>query len=217
MKLISKTSTLYFFLFPVIKHFRLARHQAAWRKKNAHNWTQAVNRFPLEKVTVGVRTYGDICYRYFGNENEFLKVGSCCSIGGYVTFLGGGNHSFKFLSSFPFARHVYGLSTGSDSRGGIEVGDDVWIADGVLVLSGVRIGQGAVIAARSVVTKDVPPYAIWMGSGVKKYRFDESVRNKLSCLDLTKINLEAYRRYYECEINSDNVEEIIQAITNSYE
>ena len=117
------------------------------------------------------------------------------------------------MSSFPFARHIYGISTGSDSKGCIEVGDDVWIADGVLVLSGVKIGQGAIIAARSVVTKDVPPYAIWMGNGVKKYRFEEEVCNKLKHLDLGSINLDAYRNYCQCEITRDNVDDVIQAIT----
>ena len=121
------------------------------------------------------------------------------------------------MSSFPFARHVYGISTGSDSKGRIEVGDDVWIADGVLVLSGVTIGQGAIIAARSVVTKDVPPYAIWMGNGVKKYRFEEKVRNKLSNLDLTKINIDAFRNYCQTEITNENVDKIIQAIQLSNE
>lgn len=217
MSIISRSSTLYFFLQPIMQHFRMSRHKSAWRKKNPHNWTQAVSVFPIDKVEVGHRTYGDICYRYFGNENEGLKIGSYCSIGGYVTFMGGGNHGFNLLSSFPFARHVYGISTGSDSKGRIEVGDDVWIADGVLVLSGVTIGQGAIIAARSVVTKDVPPYAIWMGNGVKKYRFEEKVRNKLSNLDLTKINIDAFRNYCQTEITNENVDKIIQAIQLSNE
>lgn len=217
MRLINRNSTLYFSLQPIMQAYRIAKHKSAWRKKNPHNWTQASSIFPIDKVSVGDRTYGDICYRYFGNENEGLRIGNYCSIGGYVTFLGGGNHGFKLLSSFPFARHVYGLSTDSDSKGPIEVGDDVWIADGVLVLSGVKIGQGAVIAARSVVTKDVPPYSIWIGTGVKKYRFDESVCKKLNALDLKNINLEAYRKYCLTEINDSNVDEVINAISKSDE
>ncbi len=213
MKLVKRNSILYFFLQPIMDAYRMAKQKSMWRKKNPHNWTKAVSIFPIEKVTVGDRTYGDICYRFFGNENEGLKIGSYCSIGGYVTFMGGGNHDFKLLSSFPFARHVYGLPTESDSKGIIEVGDDVWIADGVLVLSGVKIGQGAIIAARSVVTKDVPPYAIWMGNGVKKYRFENTVCKKLSTVDFSKINLEAYRKYCLTDITNDNVDEIINAIT----
>lgn len=217
MSIIIRESTLYFILQPIIQHFRLARHKAAWRRKNTHNWTQAVNIFPIGRVSVGKRTYGDIRYYSFGNEDEYLTVGNYCSLGGNITFLGGGNHCFSHLSTFPFARHVYGLPTGSDSKGGIEVGDDVWIADGVLVLSGVKIGQGAIIAARSVVTKDVPPYAIWMGNGVKKYRFEQEVCEKLCQLNLGTINLEAYRNYCQCVITSDNVDEIIQAITKLHE
>ncbi len=212
MKIINRNSALYYFLQPIMQHYRMARQKSAWRKKNPHNWTEAANIFPLDRVTVGDRTYGDICYRYFGNENEGLSVGKYCSIGGNVTFMGGGNHGFRLFSSFPFARHVYGLPTGSDSKGRIEVGDDVWIADGVLVLSGVKIGQGAVIAARSVVTRDVPPYAIWIGNSVKKYRFDEVVCKKLSVMDLGTINLDVYRNYCQTEITSENVDRILEAI-----
>ena len=213
MRIIKSQSTFYYFLQPIRQHFRIAKQKAAWRKLNPHNWTEAVNIFPLDKVTVGERTYGDICYRYFGNDNEGLSIGKYCSIGGNVTFLGGGNHCLNLLSSFPFARHVYGLQTGSDSKGRIEVCDDVWIADGVLVLSGVKIGQGAVIAARSVVTKDVPPYAIWIGNSVKKYRFDEEVCKKLSSVNLGEINLAAYRDCCQVEINRWNVDSIIELIS----
>ena len=81
MNIISRESTLYFILQPIKQHLRMSRHKSAWRKKNPHNWTQAVSIFPIDKVVVGNRTYGDICYRYFGNENEGLKIGSYCSIG----------------------------------------------------------------------------------------------------------------------------------------
>ena len=61
------------------------------------------------------------------------------------------------------------------------IGDDVWIAHDVFIKRGVTIGTGAVIGARSIVTKDVPPYAIVAGSPaiIKKYRFDEKTIKRL--------------------------------------
>jgi len=62
-----------------------------------------------------------------------------------------------------------------------EIGNDVWIGHGAFILPGVKIGTGAVVAARAVVTKDVPPYAIVAGSPavIKKYRFEETIISRL--------------------------------------
>lgn len=67
------------------------------------------------------------------------------------------------------------------SKGDIVVKDDVWIGYGSIILSGVHIGQGAVIAAGSVVSHDVPPYAIVGGVPARliKYRFSEEMTKKL--------------------------------------
>ena len=56
------------------------------------------------------------------------------------------------------------------------IGNDVWLGSGAMILSGVTVGDGAVVAAHAVVTKDVPPYAIVGGNpaGVIRYRFDEA-------------------------------------------
>lgn len=87
MKLL-RTTFLFFILFPIWKYIELAKHKSKWRKKNQHNWSHAKNLFPIEKVTVGNRTYGDIEFYFFGGEHEELRIGSYCSIAGYVRFLG---------------------------------------------------------------------------------------------------------------------------------
>jgi acetyltransferase-like isoleucine patch superfamily enzyme len=94
-------------------------------------------------------------------------IGRYCSIAGDVTFLTGGNHRTDFVSAYPFRIRwrMPGRSEDGNpySKGDIRVGHDVWIAEGANILSGVSIGHGAVVAAFSVVTKDVPPYAIVAG------------------------------------------------------
>ena len=66
-------------------------------------------------------------------------------------------------------------------KGDIIIGNDVWVAFGATILSGVKIGDGAVVAAGSVVTKDIPPYAIVGGVPAKviKYRFDDEIIKSL--------------------------------------
>ncbi len=87
-------------------------------------------------------------------------------------------HNCKNL---PFFTFIEGIKDDSYSKGKITINHDVWIGDQVSILSGVTIGNGAVIAARTVVTKDVPSYAIVAGNPgeVKKYRFDVSTCDAL--------------------------------------
>ena len=212
MKLL-RTTFLFFILFPIWKYIELAKHKSKWRKKNQHNWSHAKNLFPIEKVTVGNRTYGDIEFYFFGGEHEELRIGSYCSIAGNVRFLGGGENPRNHLSTFPFTRHIFGITAKEDTKGRIIVGDDVWIGDGVTVLSGITINQGAIIGAKSIVTKDVPPYAIWIGNRVLKYRFDKRVCEKLSKLDLNTINLEAFKLLCDIEITENNVDDILKKIS----
>ncbi len=94
----------------------------------------------------------------------------------------GGNHRIDWVTTFPF-RAVYGLEGAyadghPETKGDIEIGSDVWIGRGARVMSGVTIGHGAVVAAYSVVTKDVRPYAIVAGvpASERRRRFtDEQI------------------------------------------
>ena len=78
----------------------------------------------------------------------------------------------------------------TQAKGDIIVNDDVWIGDSALILSGVEIGQGAVIAAGAVVTEDVPPYAVVGGvpARVIKYRFTDDVIKELVKIDYAKVD-----------------------------
>ena len=106
-------------------------------------------------------------------------IGPFCSLGSRIT-IGGATHPVHFVSTSPvflshkdsirakFARHVFNPAIKT------EVGADVWIGDGAYLKAGVQVGHGAVIGMASVVTRDVPPYAIVAGNPARliRYRFD---------------------------------------------
>lgn len=105
-----------------------------------------------------------------------VKIGAFCSIARNVTFQEYNHDHDKFTTYF-FNKYLLKRAVKNDitSKGSIEVGNDVWIGTQSVILSGSKIGDGAVIAANSVVTGDIPSYAIAAGSPAKviKYRFDQ--------------------------------------------
>ena len=136
-----------------------------------------------DNVSIGDYTYGFFDVLEWDNKTK-LKIGKFSSISGDVLFLLGGNHRGDFITTYPFNALMDSFSYiegHPQSKGNIIVGNDVWIGYGVKVLSGVTIGDGAIIGANSLVTKDIPPYAIAVGSPAKviKYRFDEETIEKL--------------------------------------
>lgn len=108
--------------------------------------------------------------------NEVV-IGNFCSIARNVSFQEF-NHDFNQLTSYYVNKNLKNKNVIDDinSKGAIILGHDVWIGTQCVILSGVNIGTGAVIAANSVVTNDIPPYAIAAGSPAKviKYRFNEA-------------------------------------------
>jgi virginiamycin A acetyltransferase len=119
---------------------------------------------------------------HFDFTGDTLKIGKFCMIASDVTFImNGANHLTEGISSYPFA--VFGGDWANamegktyPNRGDIVVGNDVWLGYKSVVMSGVKIGDGAIIGAYSVVTKDVPPYAIVGGNPSKiiRKRFSDS-------------------------------------------
>jgi virginiamycin A acetyltransferase len=109
-------------------------------------------------------------------------VGSFCSIARNVS-IQEYNHRMDRCSTYFFSCNVFheGMAKDIDSRGPIQIGNDVWIASHVVIGSGVTIGDGAVVGANSVVVRDVPPYAVVAGcpARVLRFRFDESLVERL--------------------------------------
>lgn len=111
-----------------------------------------------------------------------VKIGNFCSIARNVTFQEH-NHDFTKLTTYMVRTNLEGKPFTEDlvSKGSIELGHDIWIGTQCVVLSGAKIGTGAVIAANSVVKGVIPPYAIVAGSPAKviKYRFEEKIISEL--------------------------------------
>lgn len=160
-----------------------------WRKINQHNFTKINNYFPIDCVKVGKFTYGELNVMVENRECK-LCIGCFCSIAPHVEFILAAEHRIDTISSYPFKVRLGKRKYEASSKGDIIVEDDVWIGYGSIILSGVHIGQGAVIAAGSVVTKDVPPYAIVGGVPAKviRYRFNDSVCKKLEKIDFSKLD-----------------------------
>ncbi|MGZ1074383.1 CatB-related O-acetyltransferase [Streptococcus thermophilus] len=170
----------------LLQYHRYVSFKKEWRKKNSNNWTYPANVFDPDLVEVGRCTYGRIDIR--SHTKNMLKIGNFCSISDKVTFMLGLDHPTNLISTYPFKNYFFnGIS--AISKGDIVLDDDVWIGYNVTILSGVHIGQGAIVAAGAVVTKDVPPYAIIGGVPDKiiKYRFSPNVIEQLLQLDYSQL------------------------------
>lgn len=136
----------------------------------------------------GVERFEANVLYHFDFIGDRLRIGKFCSIAAETRFLmNGGNHATTWLTTFPFPIFE-GWAPAEPvtwpHRGDTVVGNDVWIGYGVTVMPGVTIGDGAIIATRSVVTKDVPPYAIAGGNPatVLRYRLPEETITRLLAL-----------------------------------
>lgn len=175
-------------LIDIRNYLRLCRFKKVWRDRNKHNLTEAAIIFPAENVVVGDKTYGELKVRVFHKCGHKLKIGSYCSIASNVVFLLCAEHDMKRTTTYPVETFILGKQeTGRLSKGDIIVEDDVWFCENVTVLSGVRIGKGAVISAGSVVVKDVPPYAIYGNYKILGYRFKPETIEELKNLELNTI------------------------------
>ncbi|MFV8450224.1 CatB-related O-acetyltransferase [Vibrio campbellii] len=111
-------------------------------------------------------------------EVDKLIIGKFCSIASGATFMMAGNqgHRADWISTFPFSPEEFGedVQSGFERAGNTVVGNDVWIGSEAMIMPGAKIGDGAVIGARSVITKDVPPYSIVVGHNhIVRQRFDD--------------------------------------------
>lgn len=133
----------------------------------------------------------NVLYHYPECNHDKLKIGKFCSIACGAKFIfNAANHSLGSLSTYPFPiffeewglnPDTASISTAWDNKGNITIGNDVWIGYEAVIMSGVTVGDGAVIGTRAVVTKDVPPYTVVGGVPAKpiKKRFSEETVSEL--------------------------------------
>ena len=134
----------------------------------------------------------NILYHYPVNGDK-LKIGKFCSIACGAKFLfTSANHTLRSLSTYAFPiffeeweLDAKNICEAWDNKGDIVIGNDVWIGFEAVILSGVTIGDGAIIGTRAVVTKDVPPYTIVGGIPAKpiRKRFDDETIAQLEALN----------------------------------
>ena len=133
------------------------------------------------QFTISPYTYGRPKVR-FPESGARLVIGRYGSIADGVEILLGGNHRLDWATTYPFPAlprlwpQAAGMTGHDTTRGDVVIGHDVWLGSQCMIMSGVTIGHGAVVAARSVVTRDVPPYAIVAGNPARvvRHRFDEA-------------------------------------------
>ncbi|MBD3628519.1 CatB-related O-acetyltransferase [Cyclobacterium sp.] len=134
-----------------------------------------------------VRNFEKNVKYHFDFVGDRLIIGKFCMIASEVTFImNGANHLSKSLSSYPFAIFGNGWEKAMEGKsypqkGDTVIGNDVWIGYGATLMPGVQIGDGAIIASKSVVTKNVAPYTIVGGNPAReiKKRFSDEKIGKL--------------------------------------
>lgn len=156
------------------------------------------NFITRENIIVGDYTYYDdpdgverfernVLY-HFPFIGDKLVIGKFCAIAKDVTFImNGANHDLNGFSTYPFYIFAEGWekcapnNVSYEHRGDTQIDHDVWIGYDSTIMPGVKVGSGAIIASKSVVTKDVPAYGIVGGNPAKliKYRFNQEVIDSL--------------------------------------
>ena len=168
-------------------------------------------------------TYGieNIKVRSWGEQTDIL-IGSFTSIADNVQIFKGGNHNPNWVSTYPFG-HIHTNvfpwhGEGQPStKGNVVIGSDVWLGSGCTIMSGVNIGDGAVVAANATVVKDVPPYAVVGGNPAKvlKYRFTEDQIKKLLDKPWWELPDDKIKELVPL-LCSENVDELISKVAESW-
>ncbi len=158
----------------------------------------------------------NVLYNY-----EFTKVklviGKFCAIAAETRFIMTGDHKLDAISTYPFPIFQQGWESVFDVhdlpvKGDIVVGNDVWFGYNCMIMNGVKIGHGAIIAAGALVAKDVPPYAIVAGNPAKivKMRFDDATIARLLQIAWWDWDIDKINRHLSliCHLDIDKLEAV---------
>lgn len=164
----------------------------------SYSFMQGRSRIIVGRFTYGFKT---MQVKEWG-EGASLEIGSFCSLASGIVFMLGGNHRTDWISTFPFG-HIFredlcgeGIVGHPKTNGNICIGHDVWIGQNTTIMSGIKVGNGAVIAANSTVVKDVGPYEVWGGNPAKmlRRRFDNEIIQELCALRWWDFSIETIRQ-----------------------
>ena len=125
------------------------------------------------RINVGDFTYGQPQFELW-NDSERVAIGKFCSIADSVTIFGGGEHRIDWVTTYPLrialGHELSNVDGHPATKGETKIGNDVWLGYGAIILSGVHIGDGAVVGAGAVVTKNVSPYSVVAGNPARKIK-----------------------------------------------
>lgn len=176
-----------------------------------------------EDIDEGPESFEKHVTHHYDFMGDKLIIGKFCSIARGVEFvMNGANHMLDSLTAYPFEiiDEFKGLSKPfgqRGNRGDTIVGNDVWIGQNATILPGVHIGDGAIIGANAVVSKDIPPYSIAVGNPieVKKYRFNKETIDLLLKLKWWDKDIEVIKEIIPY-ISDNNIETSIKYIKERF-
>lgn len=183
---ISKFDILLCKIFRTLKGSKKCPEYIFKLSRKKYGWSNDLARYYIEKyeqVPIGAYTYG---MEYLARD-LVKSIGKFCSISSDV-YLVRNAHKTEWVSSHPalflkecgFVEKDCSEKVSEQVEHSIEIGNDVWLGSNCIIFNGVKIGDGAVIAAGAIVRKDVPPYAVVVGiDRIIKYRFSEEIINIL--------------------------------------
>lgn len=204
-------------MFGISTKLKTVLFKIKWRKVNSNNFTSANDIFDIHNVSVGKKTYGELNINLGTNPLRKIEIGNFCSIAPNVSFVIN-PHNYRFFSTWGWQRFEYNeFEYGWEKREKttITVEDDVWIGQGAVILGGAILHQGCVIGAGSIVSCEVPPYAIYVGHKVIKYRFKPEICERLSKIDFSKIDksvIKQIRGWHQIEIDENNINELLKVL-----
>jgi acetyltransferase-like isoleucine patch superfamily enzyme len=196
----------------------LAREARVERATRLHTYRTHEEAYDDSRLTRGRHTYGNPQVVTYPGDTARVRIGAFTSIALDVVLMDGGNHHMDWVTTFPLRAH-YDLPGAYEdghpfTRGDITIGNDVWLGRGSKILSGVTIGDGAIVGAYAVVAKDVRPYAIVVGCPQREVRrrftdeqidalqriawwdwTDQQIKERVE--DLSSANLDAFIARYD--------------------
>jgi acetyltransferase-like isoleucine patch superfamily enzyme len=196
----SQNPTLWRFLLRAINSFVRITKRASWFVSGRN-------------VQIGEFSYGTPKVHMITDKYR-LVIGNFCSIGDNCRIIVDMNHRTDWISTYPFGAFIPGLARNPghpSGRGDMVIGNDVWFGLDVLILPGVQIGDGAVIAAGSVVTKNVGDYEIVGGNPARhiRNRFTDKQISDLKSIKWWDWPTDKIKAHYQL-LQSSNIDEFIE-------